>query len=396
MEARLKYSSNTVDGTLKGSTIIMSNDWINGNTEVYSTISFNVDESEIDFSGSSIYIKASASGSSTSESCEYPLEKDEVPSFELLPSSVTVSCGSTSPETFTVTPSNIPSGVTVSYQWDFGSGWEDTSGNPITSLTSTATSVILVPNAYPPSDVKVTPVLNGESYPQLISDVNLSNFNPNFQINGADDVCDLEVYTINNLPNGISIQSVSSSNSSIASASLDTATNEFTVTRLSDGVVTLSIVVQNTCNQTKSFTKQLQIGVPATIGNALISGVSDVCGTQNYTYTLSGANHPCVTGIVWSVSPNLIKVSETANSVTVAVNQNPFTTDNLYAGEIKANIPNSSIEISQGVWVGVPNNDGLSIQKLGAYEFYAGEWSMLKSHYTPLIIHHFCTRLTIL
>jgi hypothetical protein len=68
----------------------------------------------------------------------------------------------------------------------------------------------------------------------------------------------------------------------------------------------------------------------------------------------------------------------------------------LYAGEIKANIPNSSIEISQGVWVGVPNNDGLSIQKLGAYEFYAGEWSMLKSHYTPLIIHHFCTRLTIL
>lgn len=88
---------------------------------------------------------------------------------------------------------------------------------------------------------------------------------------------------------------------------------------------------------------------------------------------------------MWSVSPNLTIVGQNANSVTVTANQNPFTTDNLYAGEIKANIPGSSIEITQGVWVGVPNNDGLSIQKLGAYAFYAGEWSQLKSRYAPFL-----------
>lgn len=78
------------------------------------------------------------------ESCKYSIVKDEVPSFSLAPTSTSVSCGSTSVKNFSVTPSNIPSGATVSYQWSVGNGWLR-DGNPASNFTTTSTTVQLTP-----------------------------------------------------------------------------------------------------------------------------------------------------------------------------------------------------------------------------------------------------------
>ena len=282
---------------------------------------------------------------------------------------------------FYITPSNIPSGATVSYQWSVGSGWLR-DGNPVSNFTTTSTTVQLIPYQYPPSNVSVTPILNGVSYPQLTSTVSLGTFNPFINIFGDDYVCSSGVYTLDNISsfNNVTVQSVSSSNTSIATASYNATNGEITINKVSDGIITLSVVLQNSCNQTRTKTKELQIGIPASVFNATITGSDDVCQGQNYTYTLNGANHPCVNSIVWSVSSNLNIVSQSANTITVS--KDPF--DNQYAGEITASIPGSTVNVKKGVWVGTPSNGGLAIQKIGAYDFYVGRWTQLKANYTPL------------
>ncbi len=381
VKALLKYSSNST-GDEQGTYTLPSTGWSNNNTEFYGTIPLNLSANDIQVNGSSIFIKSITSSGVESNSCEYPLEKDEVPSFSLAPTSITVSCGSTSVESFDVTPTNIPSGATVSYQWNVGSGWLR-NGNPVSSFTTTSTNIQLTPYQYPPDDVRVTPILNGVSYPQLTCTVSSGSFNPTINIVGDDYVCNSGIYTLDNIAsfNNLTVQSVSSSNNNIATASYNAANGEITVNKVSDGIISLSVIIQNSCNQIKVTTKELQIGIPASVFNATITGSDDVCQGQNYTYTLVGANHPCINGVVWSGSSNLNIVPQTSNTITVS--KNNF--DNDYAGQITASIPGSTTSVSKGVWVGVPGSNALSIQKIDAFDLYAGRWSKLRARYTPLM-----------
>ncbi len=264
------------------------------------------------------------------------------------------------------------------YQWNVGVGWEY-QGNPVSTFNTTTTTVQLMPYLFPPSDVKVTPVLDGESYPQLTSDVSLGYFNPFVEIVGDGFVCDVGIYTLNNSINGVSIQSASTSNNN-ATASVDASTGEITVAKVNDGLTTLIVTLQNSCGQTVDITKDLQIGIPASVNNATLNGATDICGSQNYTYTLIGANHPCIDNISWTVSDNLTIVSQ--NQTNITVTRNPF--NNQYAGLISADIAGSTTAIEKGVWVGVPGNSGLAIQKLGSYDLYAGRWTSLRSRFIPI------------
>ncbi|MBL85755.1 MAG: hypothetical protein CMO82_03745 [Winogradskyella sp.] len=313
------------------------------------------------------------------DSCENDIT---FPVFSISPENVTIACDDNSLKTFTVVNENDTPGSLI-YIWNVGSGWLR-DGSPVSSFTTTTNSITLEPSSFPPSDVKVEPeVVNGDNFEQLISTVSLDDFNiTNYTITGDDDVCDTGIYTVNNLTSNVSILSVSTSDTNIATVSLDANTGEVTVTKVSDGTVTLTVVIQNTCGQTKPLTKQLQIGLPESVFNATISGNYSICSGQNYTYTLSGANHPCVTGIVWSVTDNLSIVSQSSNTITVS--EALFGSDD-FAGEITASIPGTTIEVKKGVLVGTPSNTGLTLQKLGSYEFYTGEWSMLKANYTPLL-----------
>ncbi|WP_445716852.1 esterase/lipase family protein [Flavobacterium sp.] len=131
------------------------------------------------------------------------------------------------------------------------------------------------------------------------------------------------------------------------------------------------------------FEKEIEVGIdPNHFNTTTLNGEDYICGFQSYTYNLNNAiSHPCVNSINWSVSPNLSIISQDFNSVTVV--KNSF--DNQYAGIISASIPNSNIQINKGVWVGVPNSNDLTIQKLGAYDFYVGTWTKLKASYNSLI-----------
>ena len=342
------------------------------------TINISLDYSLFDDTeGGSIYI---VYHESTQEFIQDSCENDiTFPKFSISPEYVNLNCGDDSEITFNVENENNTPGDLI-YLWDVGNGWEDTNGNSVSYFTTTINSITLKPVSFPPSDVKVEPeVINGENFQQITSSVNTSEFNPLYEIIGDNYVCDTGVYTFNNLPSGIFIQSVSTSNPSVATVSID-SNGEITITKVSDGIVTLSVVLQNSCNQTATKTKELQIGFPASVFNATITGNDDVCQGQNYTYTLSGANHPCVNSIVWSVTSNLNIVSQSANTITVS--KNPF--DNQYAGEITASIPGSTVNVKKGVWVGTPSNGGLTIQKLGAYDFYVDRWTQLKANYAPL------------
>lgn len=345
----------------------------------YASLSVTLYAQDFNASGGVFFAEYESSSSLKYASCNYSLEKDELPSFSLSPTSTTVSCGSTSSKTFTVSSVNIPSGSTIQYQWNVGNGWLY-NGSTVSNFTTTSPSIQLVPNQYPPSNVKVTPVLNGTSYPQLTSTVSLSNFNPAYQISGSNNVCDDETYAVNNLSSNVSIQSVSSSNPNVATATLNTD-GSITVSKVSDGDITLSVVLQNTCSQTATLTKAIQVGIPSSALNATITGNSSVCQNQTYTYLLTGANHPCISSVVWSVSPNLTIISQSTSSITVA--KNPLSSE--YAGQITATIPGSTIEISKGVWVGTPSADGLAIQKLSTPDLKVGEWTQLKASYIPLM-----------
>lgn len=369
----LNYNSNSSPQVIGAPQNILDSFW--ANTTYESTIPCTISASQVQQSGSTIYIEFETSGNIKTKSCDYPITKTPPPSFSLSPSTLSIGCGDVSQRTFTVTPANIPSGATVTYNWSHP-GW--------TLVSSTATSRTLQPNSATtlPSNVTVTPSINGVSQASKTCTVSRAPFNAStLSISGNSYVCDTGVYTVNNLPSGATIQSVSSSNNSIATVSL-TGTNQITVTKVSDGIISISATVQNACNQPATISKgNIQIGIPSSVNNATISGSNSVCSNQSYTYIISGASHPCITTYNWSVSPNLQIISQNANSVTIV--KNPFDYQN--SGYISYTIPNTNVDIRKGVWVGLPENQGLNIQKISTYDFLAGSWTTLKATYNALI-----------
>lgn len=333
-----------------------------------------------DTEGGSIYIVYEENNQDlVQSSCENDIT---FPRFSITPSDYEVNCGNNALKTFTVINENDTPGPFI-YYWNVGSGWHRDGSAVSGSFYTSTNSITLEPVSFPPSDVKVEPeVVNGDNFEQLISIVTLSDFNPTiYQITGDNYVCDTGIYTISDLPNYLSVQSASSSDSNIATVSV--VNDQITVTKVSDGLVTITAIIENDCGQSVTRTKSnIQIGIPASANNAVLIGDSAVCGTQYYTYTLSGgANHPCINSVNWSVSNQSLEiVSQNSNSVTVK--KKLFITQN--AGLITASISGTNIEIKKGVWVGLPQNTSLNIQKIGSYDLYAGQWTKLKANYTPL------------
>lgn len=300
LKIRLKYNSSS-NGAERGLQYITSQKF--GSSNEYShTIATNIDASEVQVSGSSIYLEFTEVSSPYVyyNSCEYPIIKTPVPSFSLSPNNTTVSCGSSSPVTFTVTPSNIPSGSSVTYQWSVGNGWLR-NGNPASYFTTTTASIILVPNAYPPSNVNVTPVLNGSSYPQLTSNVNLANFNTFYSITGNNSLCSTSTYSVNNLPSGISVTSWSVSDSNIAT--IVGSGNQAVLTAERNGVIAINATLTNSCGQRVVISKSsITVGSP-TVTSHTIKGGSD--NVSRYATSVLRVNYAIgATKYYWSVTPN--------------------------------------------------------------------------------------------
>src|SRR5690606_11498844 len=95
--------------------------------------------------------------------------------------------------------------------------------------------------------------------------VSRPTFTTSATINGSNTLCASGIYSMNNLPNGVTVQSVSSSNTNVATVSLNSSNGQITATKVSNGTFTLSVVLQNTCSQTVTKTKSIQAGENANI-----------------------------------------------------------------------------------------------------------------------------------
>jgi hypothetical protein len=208
-----------------------------------------------------------------------------------------------------------------------------------------------------------------------------SAFCTDAEITGDDVLCTTGLYSVTNLATVVNWTVIDPDNL----VSFTTNNNEITLNQLNpdnQGIVSLEVFYWNPRCGGITVTRDIEVGILLSrLDNASLTGETSVCDNQQYTYYISGFSHPCVDDVEWTVSDNLNIISHTANSITVT--SNIFNDE--YAGLITANLPNSSYTIEKGVWVGVPNSDNIHIQKIGAYDLYAGRWSKLKASYQTML-----------
>ncbi len=263
------YRKNSVSSTIETEVLnkqIPSSAWLLP-TEYNTTenIVLNYDDFS-NTSGGVIFIRYVSSGNSEYDSCNMNVIKDEKPTFTM-PSSTTVACNSTASKTFTVTNVyNSPGNL--SFNWEIGNGWLF-NGNSVSNFTTTTNSISLVPTAFPPSNVSVTPVLDGVSYPKLTTSVSLSELTVG-EISGSTQSCvgSNNTFSISNVPSNANV-TWTLTPSNIANI-VSTTSNSVTLNGTFNGVAILRAVVSNSCGQTKTRIKSIQVGGP------VVSGVSEI------------------------------------------------------------------------------------------------------------------------
>lgn len=243
---------------------IKSSGWsISGNYATYTKpVSITLNTNDFDnTTGGSLYVRFhDTTQNFFYESCEYNII---APEFTFSHENIIMECDDDSLTTFEVdNVNNIPGNL--SYIWNVGNGWEQ-DGIPINgTFTTTNSSITLKPvsGLNLPSNVSVTTILDGASYPTMTAIISRKYFNPKYSISGQTEVCNNETFTINNLDNQHTI-TWSSSNNYIATI---TPINNYqaTVTKVGDGTITITATVINLCGQQKVFTKKLVLGAVST------------------------------------------------------------------------------------------------------------------------------------
>ncbi len=335
-------SSSSSGGTVLNTQNIQTVNWSGGSYS--STIACSINETNVQVSGSSIYIEFETSGNIKTKSCDYPIIKTPTPSFTLSPTTLSLACGTTSARTFTVTPANIPSGANVAYSWSYN----DWSGN------STSSSITLTPSSanFFPSNVSVTPFINNVAQATRTCVVSLSPFTSSATISGATNICTgTSTYTISNTA-GLTV-AWSLSNPSIATTSNPT-NSQVNVAFNGNGAQTLTATITNACGQTAIKTFVINTGVTTFTSAATISNPTNVCTGAN-TFTISGV----LSGqsVSWSLSnPSIATLSGSTNSQTIvtfsAIGQQTLT----------ATITNSCGQTAtktQSFWFGIPGLSSL-------------------------------------
>lgn len=256
-----------------------------------------MNQSDFNTSGGTLFAVFKTSGGIEYQtSCSYTITKTQVPTFTLSPTTTTVSCGSTSPVTFSVANVYNSSG-TLSYAWSIGSGWTGTVNSSLSSITLTPSSAVILP-----SNVLVTPILNGISYPTKTCTVYRAPFISAAIITGNIGLCNNTptTYTVTGLSAGSSVLSWSISDSTIATLG-NTSGISTTLTKVGSGSVTLLATIQNSCNQTITIPKIISVGAPILPNSATITGPTNTSYNQTLDYVLNGDATNGGTSYFWSV-----------------------------------------------------------------------------------------------
>ncbi|MFG6685085.1 T9SS type A sorting domain-containing protein [Mariniflexile sp. HNIBRBA6329] len=293
LDILLKYNTGSY-GNSRANIILQSGGWINNNTEFIGQITANISASEIQLTGSSIYIECKTSSGVKSQSCEYPLTKTPTPEFKILPGSSNISCGNTSIITFSVYNVNNSQG-TKTYSWYVGNGWSLPDGTPVSgTLTDTSSTILLKPASQTilPSTVFLTVTLNGVEYydssPVIRSPVSQTIT----AISGASTLCSGSTNYNFGTENVLTGQTVTWSLSNSTVATLSNASNTgVTLNLIGNGGVTLTATIADACGQSYSKTKNLFGGAPPAIAVTRGTAQSEYCDIK-YHYVPFIINKP--------------------------------------------------------------------------------------------------------
>ncbi len=263
-------------------------------TDTYSTTaSFTLNASEFNISGGTIFVVFKSNGGTEYQTvCSFTISKAQAPSFSLNPTNTSFPCGDLSPRTFTITPSNVPSGATVTYQWNY-SGWTPvgSTSNPKTLQPFSGTTL--------PSTVSVTPFVNGVAYPNITCLISRATFISAATVTGTTNICSgTATYAISGVLAGQTVSwSLSNASGATLSSQSGTQTN---VTFNSNGAQTLTATITNACGQTVTKPFVINTGTATFTSAATISGSNLICPRGNNVYTISGV----ATGntVTWSSS----------------------------------------------------------------------------------------------
>lgn len=249
-------------------------------------------------------------------------ETAPTPTFTLTPSSLTVPCGSSTAQIFTV--NNVyNSPGTLSYDWDLGStgnGWLY-NGNPAPQTFSTATNSISLTSSVSAtslSNVSVTVKLNGGNYTTLNSLTTVTNSIPNFTLSNITKGVDCNIITVKaNLPLGNTITWTTTNGLLIngnASPYTTTYGNTFDVYSPGgfSGIVSAALGTGPCARQANNIISYcpclpwtdpnpVLIYAPALRSDPLIAQVSELTGAWSYQWYIGGQLiAETYTGYLWT------------------------------------------------------------------------------------------------
>lgn len=207
--------------------------------------------------------------------------------------SLNLTCGVSSPYTFTVGNGNLA--TCVSYQWDLGSDNNNWlyNGSPAPRYIPTTTNTLTLTPATcsgKPADVSVILKVNNADIATLKVPVTLTI--PTFNISGSGNICTSENYSIGGLPCNATVNWSISNQLGL----LTTNGNDANLQIQYDGWTTLTATISGVCGSGPIvLTKDILMGMPPQ-NNSIIGGINEgqafCIGTRFNVYTTMTTTDP--------------------------------------------------------------------------------------------------------
>ena len=258
----IKKNSTATPKLING--IIVTNSSFTNNTNWEGTFSQTLLASDIEVSGSTFYAVYDAA---TNPTCNYALIKNPSPTFTISPASQEINCSALSGYTFNV--NNVYSSPgNLSYVWNVGNGWKfNDTGIAISGTFTTASSSIqLKPVDFTilPSNVSVTPILDGVTQPTKTCVISRSGFAPTLtKINTGNNICTIgtsSTFSLSSLPSGCTVV-YSSTNPAVATITSGTV-SQVIVQSQAAGIFKIKATLGNACGQTFDiFSQSINVGL---------------------------------------------------------------------------------------------------------------------------------------
>jgi hypothetical protein len=197
-----------------------------------------------------------------------------------IPTTTTISCGSTTAQTFTVTNVNGTGGVT-NYTWNLGTtpnNWlYNNAAAPATVTTGITNTITLTPVCgSTPKNISATVTANLTAYNTNTSTVSISQ--PVMSISGNSPICTSQNYLITGLPSCNTTVLWSVSPTGIVTPNTSTSATP-TFTKAANGNITLSATVTSCGVVQPAITKIIRVGGYTSSDYPITGPSSTTCGT---------------------------------------------------------------------------------------------------------------------